>query len=713
MMAPSLPARAGLLTAAAALASLSLAGWSREITAGPTAAAIDAQLIDTADGSDWPGFGRTYGEQHFSPLADVNDANVGQLGLAWSMDLDPGNSVTGPIAVGGTLYFARAYSVVNAVDAATGTLKWVFDPKAPEASGHKLRQGWGSRGVAWWNGKVYTATQDGRLIALDAQTGKPVWTAQTVAANDPRFISGAPRVFDGKVVIGNGGADEAAIRGYVTAYDAETGRQLWRFYTVPGNPADGFENKAMAMAARTWAGQWWTKGGGGTVWNAITYDKDSDTLYLGTGNGSPWNRKIRSEGKGDNLFLCSIVAIDAKTGAYKWHYQVNPGESWDFNAAMDMELADIRIAGSPRKVLMTAPKNGFFYVIDRITGKLISAEPFVKATWAKGIDVKTGRPIENLNIRYENGPASFSPTPVGAHSWLPMAYSRLSGLAYIPAIELEATWDDAGITPANWKRKPGMALDYGVNSAIRIPKGKEESASALVAWNPVTQKQAWRVPTPLHFNGGVVATAGNLVFQGQMDGLFNAYDAKTGRRLWSFDAKAPVIAPPISYRAGGRQYVTVITGNGTSGGFLGSVLARYGIDYRTQARRVLTFAIGGKAVLPDRVPYVPVAMDDPGFRPDAAAETRGSDIYNTRCVVCHGGGVAAAGVAPDLRTSAVVADSTAFDLVVHEGELVSNGMPRFEELTDGARADLRQFLRAAARDLRQAKPVANVTTPVR
>ena len=679
----------------------------------PPAASTDAQLRDTADGRDWPGFGRTYGEQHFSPLTQIDDGNIGKLGLVWSMDLEPGNSATGPIAVDGVLYFARQYSVVNAVDAATGKLLWTYDPQAPQVAGVRLRQGWGSRGLAWWNGKIYTATQDGRLIALNAKTGKPVWTVQTLSDGDPRFISGAPRVFDGKVIIGNGGADEAAIRGYVTTYDAETGKELWRFWTVPGDPKKGFENPAMAMAAKTWAGDWWNKGGGGTVWNAITYDRASDTIYLGTGNGSPWNRKLRSEGKGDNLFLCSIIALDAKTGAYKWHYQINPGESWDFNAAMDMELADLTIDGQPRKVLMTAPKNGFLYVIDRLTGKLISAKPFVPVTWAKGIDLKTGRPIENPGIHYESGVATFSPTPVGAHSWLPMAFSRQTNLVYIPAIELEATYDDRGITPQNWKRKGGMALDYGVHSSIAFPKGREDSASALVAWDPVAQKQVWRVPTPIHFNGGVLATGGNLVFQGQMDSRFNAYDARTGKRLWSFDAKAPVIAPPISYSVNGRQYITVLSGNGTSGGFLGSALKRYGIDYRTQARRVLTFAIGGTATLPAKIPYTAQAVDDPAFRPDPAAEKRGGEIYNSRCVVCHGGGVAAAGVAPDLRGSGAIVSAETFDAIVHDGALVPNGMPRFEELSDGDRNDLRQFLRAAAADLRKGEPAAKTAKPVR
>ncbi|MFC7500077.1 PQQ-dependent dehydrogenase, methanol/ethanol family [Enterovirga sp. GCM10030262] len=674
---------------AEAVADIGPAGWLQ-------------QLFDGSDGRDWPAFGRTYGEQHYSPLDQVNTETVDRLGLIWSLDLEPGNPATGPIAVDGIIYFASGYSVAHAVDAATGKLLWKYNPKAPEASGHKLRQGWGSRGIAYWNGKVYIATQDGRLIAIDARTGNPVWSAMTMEKDAQRFISGPPRVFDGMVVIGNGGADEAAIRGYATAYDAETGEQKWRFYTVPGNPADGFEDKAMEMAAKTWSGEYWKHGGGGTVWNAITYDREFDTLYLGTGNGSPWNHKIRSEGKGDNLFLSSIIALDAKTGAYKWHYQTNPGESWDFNAAMDMQLADLVIDGKPRKVLMTAPKNGFFYVLDRTDGKLISAEPFVTTTWAKSIDLKTGRPNEEPNIRYENAPSTIRPTPVGAHSWTPMAFSPKAGLVFIPAIDLEATFDDRGITAENWERTPGMALDYGVRLDVR-PPADAKSLSYLIAWDPVTQKAAWRVPTPGHFNGGVMATGGDLVFQGHPDSSFTAYDAKTGRALWNFDAKAPIVAPPITYTVGGRQYVTVIAGMGTSAGLFGPLLEPFGIDYRAQKRRVLTFALDGKATLPPKVPYKAVAVADPDFRPDPVVAKQGEHIFNIRCSVCHGGGAIAGGTAPDLRTSGAILSEDTMTAIIHDGILVPNGMPRFEEMSAEDREAIRQYLRMRAADLREGR----------
>jgi len=374
----------------------------------------NARLADNSSGNDWAGYGRTYGEQHFSPLNQISAQTVDRLGLAWFMDLPAGNTATIPVEVDGVLYLSYGLGVVRAVDVRTGKQLWEHDTKAGERAGQRLRQGWGIRGVGYWNGKVYTGTPDGRLVALDAKTGTQVWSVQT-CDDDGRFITGAPRLFDGKVIIGHGGADSASIRAYVTTFDAETGRQLWRFFIVPGDPAKGFEDKTQEMAAKTWSGEWWKYGGGGTAWNSFTYDAETDTILIGTGNGAPWNQKIRSAGKGDNLFLCSIVALDAKTGAYKWHYQVNPGETWDYNAAMDIQLADLKIAGQMRKVAITAPKNGFFYVIDRTNGKLISASPFAKVTWATRIDIKTGAPSKlplracPMESHSNSGPAAAVP----------------------------------------------------------------------------------------------------------------------------------------------------------------------------------------------------------------------------------------------------------------------------------------------------------------
>ena len=657
-----------------------------------------ASYLDTASGENWPGFGRTYGEQHYSPLDQINPGTIDRMGLAWSLDLESGPSTTAPVEVDGVLYFANRHSMVHAVDVATGKELWQFDPHAPEAAGHRLRQSWGSRGIAWWNGKVYTGTVDGRLIAIDAKTGKPVWSVVTVPDDGVRFITGAPRVFDGKIIIGHGGADSGPVRGYVTAYDAETGKQLWRFYTVPGRPGVDTD-ETTRLAAASWAGDWWKFGGGGTVWNAMTYDRDTDTIFLGTGNGYPWNYRIRSKGKGDNLFLCSIVALDAKTGRYKWHYQIVPGETWDFNAAMDIELADLKIDGKLRKVLMTAPKDGFFYIIDRVTGQLLSADPFAKVTWAQRIDMATGRPVENPEARFPGGSvATVWPGDEGAHSWLPMAFSPRTGLVYLPTVQMANAWDDRGVDIEHWKPAPNNVGDVGENVEYYPANvGPEHGTSFLQAWDPVARRRLWQVSTAGPFGGGVVATAGGLVFEGTLDGRFHAFDAATGKELWSFDAGAPVLAPPITYSVKGRQYVTVITGVGNSIGLFGKLMPGH-IDYRTQARRVLTFAIGGTATIPAYQRGSFVAADDPAYRPDPAAASKGMDKFELYCAVCHGFKVAAGGSAPDLRASPIPLDRDAFRAVVRGGALVANGMPQFDELDDAALDTMRQYIRMRAHE---------------
>lgn len=665
-----------------------------------------ARLRDASNGDDWAGYGRTFGQQHFSPLTDIAAGNVGRLGLAWSVDLPVGNSVSEPIQVGGTLYVVTGYSIVHAFDATTGRSLWQYDPEVPQAAGHKLRYAWGVRGLAWWDGKIYVGTQDGRLIALDASNGKPVWSVMTLDRDDQAYITGAPRVFDGKVIIGFGGADLGPVRGYVTTYDARTGKQLWRWYTVPGNPAKGFENRAMEMAAKTWSGKWWEYGGGGTVWNGMSYDPDTDTVFLGTGNGSPWNHKVRSEGKGDNLFLASIVALEGATGKYKWHYQFNPGETWDYTATNDMAFADLQIGGRARKVVMTAPKNGFFYVLDRVSGELLSAEPFVKTTWASRIDLASGRPVENPKARYPGGnPAVVWPSNRGGHNWSPMSYSPATGLVYIPVNEKAASWTDFGIKNGEWRKAspPGSVQAAALPNLYPKTGDPRDGISKLIAWDPRTQKQAWSLVTPGPLTGGVMATAGGLVFNGHIDGKFNAYAAADGKLLWSFDAGAPVFAPPISYSVGGKQYVTVLTGFGAGAAFLGAPLADFDLEYRMQARRVLTFAIGGTAKLPRRAPHHSQAVADPDFRADPPSVARGAMVFGMNCVFCHGIDAVAGGAAPDLRASSVILDDEALASVLRDGALVPAGMPRFEEFGDQARADLRQYLRSQAADWRRTK----------
>ena len=654
-------------------------------------------LANDADGSNWASYGRTFSEQHFSPLREINDGNIGRLKLAWYYDLPPMASVfTAPLAVDGILYFAPGYSVVHAMDARTGKLLWRYDPQAPQAAGQKLRMGWGIRGIAYWKGKVFAGTHDGRLIALDAKTGALVWSVRTIPQDDARYVTGPPWVFDGKVAIGFGGGDFDTVRGYVTAYDAETGKQAWRFYTVPGNPADGFEDAAMKKAARTWKGEWWRFGGaGGTVWHAMAYDAKYDRVLFGTGNGAPWNQKIRSPGGGDNLFLCSIVAVDAKTGKYAWHYQINPGETWDFNAAMDIEFADLTIDGRKRSVVMNAPKNGFYYVIDRKDGKLISAEKFAKATWADRIDLKTGRPVENAFSRFMDGKGILMyPGPVGAHSTQAMSFNPITGLAYIPATELGAVYADPEGDLAQWKPKPNRVVNNAIgkpNPPITIPPG----SSSLLAWDPAKQKAAWSVPLTGTVNGSTMTTAGNLVFQGQVTGEFSAYAADTGRKLWAFDAQTGIQSQPITYQVDGKQYLTVIAGWRGMGSVSG---AAPDWEYRLQPRRVLTFVLDGKVELPPPGPRTTEFVDDPNFVIDPAKAAIGQAKAGLHCGLCHGVGLVSGGTAPDLRKSPIPLSLDALRSVLHDGALVPAGMPQFGEFTPEEIEGIQHFIRQRARD---------------
>ena len=677
--------------------------------AGTFGVARQADAAAAPDGADWAAYGRMSSEDHHSPLRQIDAGNVGRLGLVWSADIDTFDSFTAPLAVGGVLYFGVGNSVVTAMDARTGRQLWQFDPEVAKVAGHKMRAGWGTRGIAYSQGRIFTATRDGRLIALDAKTGRKLWSAMTIDPKDDAYISGPPWVAGDKVVIGFGGGDYGPVRGYVTAYDVATGRKAWRFYTVPGNPAKGPDGAAsdsvMAMAAKTWTGEWWKLGGGGNVWHAMAYDAKYDRVYLGTGNGFPWNQKIRSPGGGDNLFLASIVAVDRRTGKYLWHYQVNPGNTWDFNDAMDIQLATLTIGGRPRDVILHAPKNGFFYVIDRQTGKLVSTPGnFAPANWASGIDMKTGRPIENPAARYPGGePFVMWPSPTGAHAVQTMSFNPGTGLVYIPQIEQQRVVTD----PANlaqWNYRPGMFVNTGLGAppaGIKLPP----ASSNLVAFDPVAQKVRWKVPQNGMLNGGTITTAGNLVFQGLNTGRFVAYAADSGRQLWSFDAQNGILGNAITYTVGGRQYVTVITG------FRSSFANTPNWDYREQKRRVLTFALDGRASLPPVEPVDQPIQDDPAFTVDADKAKIGGGIYNQSCVICHGAGMIAGGAAPDLRKAGAPLDADAFRQIVHDGALMDRGMGRFDNLTDAELEGLRHYIRQRARETTPVTKANAVATP--
>ena len=646
--------------------------------AAQSPADVDATRIEEADKEpgNWLSYGRTYSEQRFSPLTGVTAENVKQLGLAWYADLDSnrGQEAT-PLMIDGVLYVSTAWSLVRAFDAQTGKLLWTYDPAVPRALGVRACCDVVNRGVAAWRGKIFVATLDGRLIALDARSGTPVWSVMTVDPDKPYTITMAPRVIKGRVVIGNSG-NEYGVRGYVSAYDVETGKLAWRFYTVPGDPSKSFENDAMAMAAKTWSGEWWKLGGGGAAWESISYDPNLNLIYIGTGNGTEWNQKFRSASHGDNLFLSSVIAINADTGGYVWHYQVTPGDEWDFDAVQQLILADLSIDGMQRKVLMQANKNGFFYVIDRKSGQLISARNFTPVTWTSGIDVKTGRPIENPGIRYDKTGkrVELLPGALGAHSWQSMAFNPKTGLVYIPAQEIPMSY--ASVTGY----KPGpIGWNVGTETS-NLPKVK----GYLVAWDPVHQKEVWRANYLGPWNGGILTSAGNLVIQGNAAGDISAYRADSGEKLWSMFAQSPVMAAPISYEVKNEQYIAVLSGWGGAYPLLQGQTSDKSGNQRVISR-LLVFKLGAKTQLPALPPEPKLVIDPPADTASPGTIAAGKGLYDQFCTVCHGEAAVAGGVTPDLRGSPFIAVDAWYSVVL-EGALKEGGMASFGQVLDRDKA---------------------------
>jgi PQQ-dependent dehydrogenase (methanol/ethanol family) len=687
------------LGVAIATAILLLAGCNKAVSP------VDATRIINADKTpgDWLTNGRTYSEQRFSPLDKVNRDTVANLGLAWSFDLPEERGIEAtPIVADGVMYTTSSWSVVRAFDARTGKLLWTYDPKVARATDVKACCDAVNRGVALWKGEVYVGTLDGRLEALDAKTGKRLWSTVTVDQSKPYTITGAPRVIKDKVLIGNGGA-ELGVRGYISAYDADTGKLAWRFYTVPGPSArDGAASDNMLDAMRaTWPGAKFEEGGGGTVWDSMAYDPDLDLLYIGVGNGSPWNREVRSPGGGDNLFLSSIVALKPETGQYVWHYQTTPGESWDYTATQHIILADINVGGAIRKVLMQAPKNGFFYLIDRTNGKLISARNYVPTTWATGIDAN-GRPIETPNARYTSGVSLASPGPLGGHNWQPMAFSPQTGLVYIPAQEIPFPYMQPGGANANYKYRAG-GWNLGVDSLIAALPDDEAQLKAiraslkgrLIAWDPIAQAPRWSVPYEGPWNGGVLATGGGLVFQGNATGEFAAYDAANGKKLWSYATQTGVVAPPMTYEIDGEQYVALEAGWG--GAF--STTAGAGVDPRSNGvRRILVFKLGAKGKLPEPPASVPHEFTDlPPVTGTPADVDAGKLAFANNCSVCHGASAVSEFSIPDLRYSAVTHDAADWKSVVIDGQRKERGMVSFAAfLTPDQAEQIRQYVLSVA-----------------
>ena len=662
---------------------------SSSVIASQTPQTVNQQAI-VEPGGEWLSYGRTYREQRFSPLDNINRDNIGELDLAWSFKFDTARGMEAtPIVHNGVIYVSTGWSHVHALDARTGQELWHYDAKVPKAQLAKTCCGPVNRGVAIWQDNANTPLQvffgalDGRLIALDAKTGEENWSIQSTPTDGNYSVTGAPRIVKGMVIIGNGGA-ELGVRGYVSAYDVNTGEMKWRFYTVPGDRNKPQESLALEAALETWSGDEWYKlgGGGGTAWDSLVFDPELDLLYIGTGNGSPWNRDLRSPGGGDNLYLSSIVALRPDTGEYVWHYQVTPADNWDYTATQQLVLAELEINGEPRSVIMQAPKNGFFYVLDRKTGELLSAEKFAKATWATHVDMGTGRPVESKFADYQkNGGSYIWPSPYGAHNWQPMSFSAKTGLMYIPAQSIPAYFsavEEVMYRVNRWN----TGVDLNTNRDPKSWVAARASMDALiygelVAWDPIKKQRAWQVQHAKPSNGGILSTAGDLVFQGTWDGTFAAYDAYDGEKLWQYKSDSAVLAGPMTFELDGEQYVAVAQGSG------GTVMITVGDELqrnKTNQNKLLVFKKGQfnqtNPVANEELTTIRALGHAANTDPNLIK--LGESIYHNNCASCHGINALSNYVVPNLRYMSEQTHSD-FASIVIGGARTHKGMIGFYE----------------------------------
>jgi PQQ-dependent dehydrogenase (methanol/ethanol family) len=669
-----------------ATALMSLASHANSQTAAQT---VNESSIMNPKG-EWLSYGRTYREQRFSPLDSVNRDNVDELDLVWSFKFDTARGMEAtPIVHDGVIYVSTGWSHVHAIDARSGEELWHYDAKVPKAQLAKTCCGPVNRGVAIWQEdsdsplQVFFGALDGRLIALDAATGIENWSVQSTPTDGNYSVTGAPRIVKGMIIIGNGGA-ELGVRGYVSAYDVTTGEMKWRFYTVPGDRNKPQENAALEAALETWSGNEWYKlgGGGGTAWDSLVYDPELDLLYIGTGNGSPWNRELRSPGGGDNLYLSSIVALRPDTGEYVWHYQVTPADNWDYTATQQMVLAELEIDGEMRSVIMQAPKNGFFYVLDRKTGELLSAEKFGRVTWATHVDMETGRPVESKFANYqENGGSFIWPSPYGAHNWQPMSFSTKTGLMYIPVQSIPSYF--SAVKEVMYRvNRWNTGVDLNTNRDPKSWVAGRASADALiygelVAWDPVKKKRAWKVHHSKPSNGGILSTAGDLVFQGTWDGTFAAYDAYNGKKLWQYKSDSAVLAGPMTYELDGEQYIAVAQGSG------GTVMITVGDELmkkKTNQNKLLVFKKGrfNQTVSIASNELATIKALGHKVNTDPAVIKQGESLYHNNCGSCHGINALSNYVVPDLRYMSEQTHSD-FASIVIGGTRTHKGMIGFYE----------------------------------
>ena len=612
----------------------------------------DARILAEKDtGNNWLVNGRMNDSRHFSPLQQINDKNVASLGLAWYLDIEGGMGVVSePLVVDGVIYFSAPLSKVYAVDAASGKLLWKFDPKV--RLNLSLNGSYSARtngGVAVWNGKVYVGTGDCRLVAIDAATARQVWEA-TVCEPLQTGITGAPHVAKGKILMGFNGSDDG-VRGALVAYDAETGKEAWRFWTVPGDPGKPFESKALEAAAKTWHGEGWWRIGGGDVWNAITYDDETGLVIFGTaGVGVDYGEMSAIKATGERLFGECIIAVDADTGEYVWHYQT--GTEGVHSENNHIVMADLVISGEKRHVAMTVPKNGFFYILDAKTGKLLSAKPLVKTTWASSINLETGKPV--LIPVSEGGGKQWT-----VHNWWPMSYNAKTGLVYVPTTDR--------------------------HSETKAPVEAGESGQGLfgrlIAWDPVAQSARWSVEEEISVNGGALSTAGNLVFQGQGTGEFVAYAADNGKKLWSVKTKSAIESIPVTFSVNGEQYVVTPVGWGSGSRLFAPARTMATPESKRGPIRIYGFKLGGSAPFPYPIIQIPAVPRPPEQKASLETIREGEKLYVTfYCEGCHSPGIDGSGAwildgaVPDLRYAPADVHQDWYQIVLG-GSHWEKGMP--------------------------------------
>lgn len=670
---------------------------------------IDSARLSKVDHEPdvWLTSGRDGNGSYFSPLKDVDPNTVRRLGFAWEYPLDTTRGLEAtPIVVDGVMYGVGPYGRTYGLEAKTGKKLWTYDP---QIDGQYVRYSCCdavSRGLAVWDGKVYVGALDGWLHAIDAGTGKALWKVDTLIGRGPRFqytITGTPQIAGKVVVIGNSGADFSQ-RGYVSAYDLETGALKWRFFTVPRDPKLGPPDQPHLVAAlKTYDPRHqWEYGGGGTVWDGMGYDREHELLYVGTGNLTPFNLKQDGRHGGDGLYAASIVAIHADSGTLAWYFQPTPGDQWDYDNTQKMILADLKIGGASRQVLMQASKNGFFYVIDRVTGEFISAKNYVFVNWTAGLDPKTGRPRPAPAADFTKEPKLIYPSTPGGHNWQPMSYDPVTGLVYIPTleagqVEIETSNRPIGYYHGLYTVVPIYTEDYdpvalrdmfgslpsleALAKVAGVPRDAgavPKSLSVLRAWDPVNQRLVWEQPIAVlgWSGGGVMSTAGNLVFQGDTGGTLTVFAADSGRVLERVNVGTSIMAAPMTYKIGGEQYVAVMAGLGGGLGLytpFGSQTAafKYG-----NAGRIVVFKLDG-----GEVPKPTLVADEPFVQPparegDPETISKGALLYTKQCSRCH---VMGRGILPDLRRMSASTHSLFYDIVLR-GAYVGKGMGRFDDV---------------------------------